>query len=73
MKNDTVEKTVKNNYDLVDNKAKTYYQANKAKVQNDCESIKEVFQKMKMYKKRNYANIRNKKCQKRIEKGENNI
>ena len=47
MKNNNVEKTGKNNYDFIDNKAKTYYQVNKAKIQNDCESIKESFRKIK--------------------------
>ena len=29
--NDSVEKTVKNNYDLTDSKAKTYYESNTGK------------------------------------------
>ena len=32
MENDSVEKTRKNNFDFVDNKAKTCYQANKEKI-----------------------------------------
>ena len=37
MKNNAVKKTVKYNYDVIDNKAKTYYQVNKAKIQKDSE------------------------------------
>ena len=33
MENEAVEKTMKNNYDFVDNKAKSYYQANNEKIQ----------------------------------------
>ena len=46
MKNDTIEKTVKNNYDFVDNKAKTYCQASNKRVQKRSRKYY-IFQKMK--------------------------
>lgn len=40
IKNDTVEKAIKNNYDFVDNKAKIYTKPTMKKYKRDLESIK---------------------------------
>ena len=50
IKNDTVEKAIKNNYDFVDNKEKIYTKQKMKKYKRDLESIKS-FRRWKNYEK----------------------
>ena len=60
MENDSVEKTRKNNFDFVDNKAKTCYQASEEKIRKrSLEYYRKLSQDEKI-KKKNYAKNRNK-------------
>ena len=73
IKNDTVEKAIKNNYDFVDNKAKIYTKPTMKKYRKDLESITS-FRRWKNYEKRIMLTIKKKrkKRQSWIEKKENN-
>ena len=59
MENDSVEKTVKEHYDFLDNKAKKDYQANKEKKQERSREHQRSLSEDEKTKERNYANIRN--------------
>ena len=63
MGKDTVEKKVKNNYDFVDDKPNTYYQANKKNYRKDRVIIIEIFQEMEKLKREIMLTIETKKCQ----------
>ena len=63
MENNNVQKTVKDNYDFLDNQPKKYYQVNKEKNKKDHKSIKELFQKMKTLKKEIMLTSEIKACQ----------
>ena len=54
MKNDAVEKTVKNTYDFVNKKA-TYYQVNKEKIPKKSREYRENLSEDENIEKRNYA------------------
>ena len=72
IKNDTVEKAIKNNYDFVDNKAKIYTKPTMKKYRKDLESITS-FRRWKNYEKGIMLTIKiKKKWQSWIEKKENN-
>lgn len=59
MENDSVEKTVKEHYGFLDNKAKKDYQANKEKKQERSRKHQRSLSEDEKTKERNYANIRN--------------
>ena len=63
MGKDTVEKKVKNNYDFVDDKPNTYYQANQKNYRKDRVIIIEIFQEMEKLKREIMLTIETKKCQ----------
>lgn len=72
IKNDTVEKAIKNNYDFVDNKGKIYTNPTMKKYRKDLESITS-FRRWKNYEKGIMLTIKiKKKWQSWIEKKENN-
>lgn len=63
LKNDAVEKSVKNNYDFVDKKSNLLPSQQRKNTKKDRQSIIEIFQKMKKMKREIMLTIEIKVCQ----------